>query len=448
MKRRCSLRIDLLTKESSVSWQVFDRLTGVNDGITRTITATKQPDPQKIIDSFNNAVTKAHECCNYQVGLGFLQAWGSNACKEIFPDEITRKLSTYDCGDILFMVPLGWADFPFELIYLQKRFLGQRFHIGTIINTGAPQGPEKQYNHGGDLMIIVDSSDSFRSTCCEGENLKNNAKSRKRQVRLLMQADREKLFAGIPRASIVHFAGHSGPDHEYDKAGWVLGNGKYFSTDDIMKIGESPVLPWLVFSNSCNAGKILVNSGLSGIAGAFLSAGIHQVVGPFCKLNDIQAKYCTSFFYKFLFKGQSASQALVSLRKMCPWEAGLTPLFYRLFGDPLYRESTKKSLWRQVFFFLSIITAILFSLAAGINHLHQKISSARNTEVNDKIEKSTEKPGGIIFDLNVGDGLIHFSVNLYAPAFIYKAPESNHSSELQQQSDSKAFIDDTAVSDP
>jgi len=164
MKRRCSLRIDLLTKESSVSWQVFDRLTGVNDGITCTITATKQPDPQKIIDSFNNAVTKAHECCNYQVGLGFLQAWGSNACKEIFPDEITRKLSTYDCGDILFMVPLGWADFPFELIYLQKRFLGQRFHIGTIINTGAPQGPEKQYNHGGDLMIIVDSSDRLRST--------------------------------------------------------------------------------------------------------------------------------------------------------------------------------------------------------------------------------------------------------------------------------------------
>jgi hypothetical protein len=89
-----------------------------------------------------------------------------------------------------------------------------------------------------------------------------------------------------------------------------------------------------------------------------------------------------------------------------------------------------------------------FFLAAGINHLHQKISSARNTEVNDKIEKNTEKPGGIIFDLNVGDGLIHFSVNLYAPAFIYKAPESNHSSELQQQSDSKAFIDDTAVSDP
>lgn len=448
MKRRCSLRIDLLPKESSVTWQVFDRLTGVNDGITRTITAAKQPDPQKVIDSFNDTVTKAYNCSNYQFGLGLLQAWGSNTCKEVFPDEITRKLSSYDCGDILFMVPLGWADFPFELVYLQKRFLGQRFHIGTIISTGVPQGSEKQYNHGSDLMIIVDSSDRLPSACLEGECLKNNAISRRRQVRLLMNADREKLFAGLPGASIIHFAGHSGPDQEYDKAGWMLGNGKYFSTDDILKIGDSPVLPWLVFSNSCNAGKILVNSGLSGIAGAFLSAGIHQVVGPFCRLNDIQAKYCTSFFYKFLFKGQSASQALVSLRKKCSHETGLTPLFYRLFGDPLYRESTGKKLWRQFSFFLSIITVILFFLTAGINHLHKKSSSVKNTEANEKINNSDEKPGGIIFDLKVGDGLIHFSVNLYAPAFIYKAPESNPSSELHQQSDSMVFIDDTAVSNP
>lgn len=445
MKQRCSLRIDLLTKESFIAWQVFDRLTGVNGGITRTITATTRPDPQKIIDSFNITVAKAYSCSNHHFGLGLLQAWGSNISNEIFPDEIIRKLSSYDCGDILFMVPLGWADFPFELVFLQKKFLGQRFHIGTIINTGVPQGSEKQYNHEGDLMIIVDSSDKLQSACREGENLKSIAIGRKRQVRLLMQADEKKLVCEIPGASIVHFAGHSGPDNEYDKAGWMLRRGKYFSTDDILKVGDSPVLPWLVFSNSCDAGRILINSGLSGIAGAFLSAGIHQVVGPFCKLNDIQAKYCTFFFYKFLFKGQSASQALVSLRKRCPREAGLTPLFYRLFGDPLYKETTKKKLWRQTSLFLSIIIVFLFFLTAGFNHFHQKNNSARNTETDGKTFKKAEKPGGLIFDLKVGDGLIHFSVNLYAPTFIYKAPESDHTSQLHQ-SDSTIFINDTAAS--
>ncbi len=423
MKRRCSLRLDLLTGESNLIWQVFDRITGRNGGIARTISTSHQVDPGKIIKSFKDSVFKLPVGSTDQQVLESLYAWGKIACKEIFPDEIQRKLSSYDCGDVLFMVPIQWADFPFELIYLQNSFLGQRFLIGTILNTGISQADEKHYNQKGDLMIIADSSEVLQSVCRERESLKNIAINRKRQVRLILQANVQKLIAEIPGASIVHFAGHSGPDQKYDTAGWRLSEGHYFDTDDIIKIGESPVLPWLVFSNSCDGGRVMINPGLSGIAGAFLSAGVHQVVGPLCKLNDMQAKCCTLLFYSGLFRGKSAAQALTSLRKRCPKEAGLTPLFYRLFGDPRFREPANKNLRTKIVRLSMMVIAFLSLLAVGINHLHSKKELASSTLAPGNL--NIKKSGGIVFDLDVG-GIIHFSVNLYAPTFIYKETETSH----------------------
>ena len=53
--------------------------------------------------------------------------------------------------------------------------------------------------------------------------------------------------------------------------GWALENGMLFDIADIENIGANQPVPCLVFSNSCDAATC---SGLSGIAGAFLNAGI------------------------------------------------------------------------------------------------------------------------------------------------------------------------------
>jgi hypothetical protein len=159
----------------------------------------------------------------------------------------------------------------------------------------------------------------------------------------------------------------------------------------------------------------MLNPGLSGIAGAFLSAGVQQVIGPFCKLNDVQAKRCTMSFYSCLFKGKNAAQALTSLRKKIPEGAGVTPLFYRLFGDPRYREPTKKKLWRKVVL-LSAIIIMFLSLLIG----------------------SIVKKGGFSLDFKVG-GIIDFSVNINAPTLV------NQNSK-PQRSDSPVIITDTATS--
>lgn len=413
MKRQCALRLDLVSGETNLSWRMFDRLTGVNGAIERTISVSHPVDPDKIISCFNETVVKAINGSNQQLALATLRAWGSNSCKEIFPEEILRKLSLYDGGDILFMVPLQWADLPFELLYLVNCFIGERFQIGTILTTGVSQGPEKQYNNGGDLMIITDASQKLKSACHEGESLRGIAIKRKRQVRVVMKADSHKLVAEIPESSIVHFAGHSGPDQEYGTAGWRLGNGVYFSTDDIIKTADSPVLPWLVFSNSCDGGRVMMNSGLSGIAGAFLSAGVHQVVGPCCKLNDLQAMCCTMAFYTALFKGKSVAQALSSLRKNRPGGAGVTPLLYRLFGDPRYVEPKNKRVLRKIAPLLAALLFILFLSGAALHHLSEMVRMTHTTSVVDK----GSKPAGFIIDFTFGN-FIHFSVNTYAPAFI------------------------------
>lgn len=419
MIRRCSLRLDLLTVESKLTWQVFDRLTGKNGAIARTIPIFEVSDSRHFFNSLDNIIEKISNNINMQTCLALLRAWGSKTSKEIFPNEIINMLSLCDCGDILFMVSLDWADFPFELMYMQNRFLGQKFHIGTIINTGFSKGADNNYNQKGDLLIITDSSEKLKSVCHEGECLKSIAVKRNRQVRLVMKADNYKLNSGIPEASIVHFAGHSGPDLQHSKAGWKLGKENYFDTDDMIKLGACTMLPWLVFSNSCDGGRISVDPGLSGIAGAFLYAGVHQVVGPFCKLNDMQAKCCTIQFYKSLFKGKSAAQALTSLRNKCTQEVGLTPLFYRLFGDPRYREQIKKKIWQRVGLLLAISAILISSVAVIMNLLINKNISDSTTIAGEIENKSSAKQGGFAIDLSVG-GVIHFSVNLYAPTFIYK----------------------------
>jgi hypothetical protein len=438
MISQCSLRLDLIPGDSTLSWQIFDRLTGGNGGMVRTLPVPHPVDPVKLIESFNDDVVRALNSSNVQQSIALLRAWGCNVCKSLFPDEIIHKLSMYESGDILFIVPVQWADVPFEIICMSSYFLGERFQVGTIISTGISQGPEKQHNHNGDLLIIADPSERLQSVSREGEGLRSFAVGKRRQVRLLMQADAEKLTTEIPVASMVHFAGHSGLDSNLVADGWKLSDGTFFTNGNICKVASSPLLPWLIFSNSCDGGRVSVDKGLSGIAGAFLSAGVHQVVGPFCKLNDLQAGQCTVSFYNYLFKGKSVAYALMSLRKKMPQGAGLTPLFYRLFGDPRYNERIFKKLQTKAISWIIVLTLSLILFITGLNWLHNKITYVPTVSVSGDSWK-IDRTGKIIVDLNIA-GIIRLSVNMFAPAFTYDELTANQKAK-QHGNDEENFND-------
>ena len=112
------------------------------------------------------------------------------------------------------------------------------------------------------------------------------------------------------------------------------------------KIGESSQPPWLVFSNSCYAGNTGGDTDFSGIAGAFLKAGVSQVIGPVKKVNDIDALNFAKIFYSFLFKGMNPSESLLAAKQqnMKEGSRGITSFLYRLYGDPCFSIKGKKIL--------------------------------------------------------------------------------------------------------
>jgi hypothetical protein len=342
MKRRGSLLLHLLTGESGPAWQMVHRSSGENQGITGLMPFPCPVDPKEIIISFDTLPRP--------VTITSLRTWGADICARLFPETIIRELSGYDDGDILFMVPPEWADVPFEIFSLPNGLLGESFLVGTIIRTAIAMLPAKQHSNKGDMLIIADPSARLQSACAEGENLKNFAMKKKQPVRLLTQADREKLLADIPNASIVHFAGHSDAPPDSGICGWEVSNGKRFDAGDIREAGTGVAMPWLVFSNSCYGGSAKADAGLSGIAGAFLAAGVPQVIGPVCAVNDSAAANCSISFYEYLFKGMSAAQALRSMKRSFPsGPAGTAPLLYRLFGDPLYRGPVRPDFVEDTF---------------------------------------------------------------------------------------------------
>ena len=82
---------------------------------------------------------------------------------------------------------------------------------------------------------------------------------------------------------------------------------------------------------------------LSGIAGAFMRAGVAQVIGPAVQINDREAGAFAERFYGFLFKGGNAGEALLmARRKLAEDNSAVTPLLYRLYGDPCFAIGYKK----------------------------------------------------------------------------------------------------------
>jgi hypothetical protein len=92
------------------------------------------------------------------------------------------------------------------------------------------------------------------------------------------------------------------------------------------------------FLNSCYASSCGRDSNLWGIAGAFLKAGVSQVIAPIKRINDREALAFARSFYGCLFKGISPAESLCSakqgMQKSNP--DSVTPLLYRLYGDPCF----------------------------------------------------------------------------------------------------------------
>lgn len=232
------------------------------------------------------------------------------------------------------------------------------------------------------MLIIADPAGNLPSAHREGMHLKQFAKKSSLEIQLIASGQRSKILDAIKTSSIVHFAGHSFDTGSPHSTGWEIGPDMVLDLTAIEEIGKNFSVPWLIFSNSCHASNCSEGSNLSGIAGAFLKAGVSQVVAPIKRINDGQALEFARSFYKYLFKGKTPAESiLASKQEMQKINTNsVTHLLYRLYGDPRFNprasdlstevsQRDKKSLRLKLMAWALLVIGIVFALLLVVNSL-------------------------------------------------------------------------------
>lgn len=327
MKRRCSIRLDLIRAQEQWAWRIFHRAHGVNESLAESLPFPQQTTPDNLLTGLRSD--------GPSLSVSTAATWGGSLRAALLPDRIVAELDRADGGDVLFVVPPEWADVPFELLTTEMGFLGERFRVGTIIQLDAQAGRSVRMSEGNNLAIVADPAANLQWAYREGQALKSLAAKAGRTVHFLSSATTEKLAEALSTAAVVHYAGHSEDTGEAHSSGWRIDRDVLFDLADIEGIGRAGAVPRLVFSNSCEAGGA---AHLAGIAGAFLKAGVAQFLGPIHVVDDIEASRFAESFYGYLFRGMTGAQAMLAARQRMRSETpgSITPLLYRLFGDPCF----------------------------------------------------------------------------------------------------------------
>jgi CHAT domain-containing protein len=330
MKYSCSLRLDLIQQNDQFGWRTFHRTAGSNSSTAPVLAMPESRIPAKITESLQTAL-RLHD-------IVMLKEWGKKTAQGLFPTEIKSNLEKFTSGDLLFMVPEEWADVPFELLYIADDFLCRRFAIGTILCTNQEHGTLAKYNTASSILIIAGLSGDIPAAYYEAEEVHKCAREADKDAHFISTSDKQKIADAMGTASIIHFAGHSVYTGEKHNSGWKFGSTDLFDITAMEQLGNNDRVPWLVFSNSCNAGNSGCDKELSGIAGAFLRSGVMQVIGPAAEIPDKEAHRFAICFYEYLFKGMTCGEALFIARQRLHQEnqAMISPLLYRLYGDPCF----------------------------------------------------------------------------------------------------------------
>lgn len=275
--------------------------------------------------------------------LDEIQQYGSNICQELLPTELIKIFQQYTSGDILFSIPPQVADIPFEFLYIPNMgFLNLYFQIGISICIPCERGfgrdirsitSTKNRNKikKTDKFLIISNTDIDKKAIRDESRLvKNGIKKNNYATYLIATRDKKRITEALQKNSIVHFSGRSSVD------GWELSNGTTFDINTIENLRYPDRVPWLIFSNSCKAGRFGNTEQISGIAGAFIKVGVKTFIAPINKVNSQESQEFALLFYKYLFKEKYPSSALFYARKdmVERYPNSITPFLYRFFGDP------------------------------------------------------------------------------------------------------------------
>ncbi|MFC1586415.1 CHAT domain-containing protein [Fibrobacterota bacterium] len=278
-----------------------------------------------------------------------LREWGGRAFTDYIPEGIQKELKDLGQGSVTWVLcSTRAAAFPWELAHDGEDFLLRKYACGRLLQGGQSKsraGP----NRSGSILLLSDLTGDLPEAYREGRELcafleqdtglALQTETRYSRPQLLTEAGRDAVMEEMQKHEIVHFCGHSQFTGRGQDSGWRLSHDELLNLADMMDLGRYPEVPQLIFSNSCSSGEqpLQAEEALSGIAGAFLSAGVSGYIGAICRVEDSHAHDFARRFYQTLGNGRGHAANLHKVQRETPLEDPAWAV-YRYYGDPVKKS--------------------------------------------------------------------------------------------------------------
>lgn len=270
---------------------------------------------------------------------GSLKRSGRMLWDHLLTRQVKEGLLTTPARSLTFSLDEELIHVPWELFYDGREFLCLRYSTGRLVRTKA-QDARVRYRscvsiH--KMLILANPTNDLKDAYREGLNIKNQFDRKRDSVSIDFKSTHiDRLFVkkSLKEYGIVHFAGHAESD------GWVLSDGR-FTPADVLSMGESVLMPGLVFSNACHSALSVATDDLQeknySLASAFLFSGVRHYIGAIRRIEDPQSESFARDFYAHLLSGKAVGESMRLSRLKLANERGTASLSwasYLLYGDP------------------------------------------------------------------------------------------------------------------
>lgn len=267
-----------------------------------------------------------------------LQVKGQELFTLAVPDAVRERLEKTQLGFLRLQLDDALTHVPWELMHDGAQALGLRFGTGRLVAsraTSAVNAAEKPVV-GEDAVVIANPSGDLPRAAEEGRlvaRLLESVFPGRVELREgpLSSAD---FLALLPRARVLHFAGHVRKENDARPGGFVLSDG--LVTADALAPVLANGVPELVFANACHASTGSKWSAAGNLAQALLLAGVRHVLAPLYGVPDADALAFALRFYEAALAthpyGEAARRARAALEESAG--APLSWAGYVLYGDP------------------------------------------------------------------------------------------------------------------
>jgi hypothetical protein len=282
--------------------------------------------------------------------LGQLEEAGQAIYLDLLPAFLKEKLEEASARNLVLHLDRQLLGIPWELLHDGDAFLGRRFRIGRLVSMDQDSATLQRRMAGPlSALVVADPCGDLPAARREAEQVGRILEDGQvyGEVTTLIGDVTLRTFRDeLARHDVLHYAGHAEAG-DAKRGGRLLLKDGAFTTKMIDQLRGRVDFPGLVFLNGCTSSDDTARlskdadpmGGMSGIAGAFLLAGVRHVVGTLWDVRDEVARRFAAACYKELGQGATIGSSLEAARLAIIDEHGEDSLLWAdhlLYGDPTW----------------------------------------------------------------------------------------------------------------